>query len=96
MYLFLLLAYRRGEDGEYVPCFAGDDFQAKYRRFSDYEQESEHDANALLEHFTFLIYYWYSNSSNLTPDDFRAYESLSEYKVFDNLDGEDAETNPSE
>lgn len=90
MFLFLMLSLRQETDGSFSPFFDQESYQERYEAFSKMEEESPEDAAALLEHFTFLISFWYYGGvTDVSEEEFSQYEVLSDYKVFDELDGKE-------
>ena len=94
-YLVLLLSVK--QDGEkWKSIFPQANFEDRYLSYCKME-ESEHEvARALFEHLYFLVSFWYSSGSSITTDDFIAYESLSEYKVYDDIESPEELEQPVE
>jgi len=91
MFLFLLLAMKENEDGGFSPMFEDSDPTERFKIFCQFEEDTPEAAQAILEHFTFLISFWYySGVTDISEEEFSQYEMLSDYKVFDELDGEES------
>ena len=81
VYLALLLAVKKTEDGTYTDVFQGRDFEEKYASFAEQEEVNWDDAHSILNHYTLLIGFWYFGDKSLSEADIQAFDSLSEFFI---------------